>query len=483
MDLQIRVRKQVLTCRQTVIAGSVNFVKAKFMFDDEWLGTEIHIIFSNGDIPEKEIVLDDTLECVVPWEVLETEGDLYVSAVGLLDGDVRISTKLMDNPITVYPHGSMGGSDPLPPTPTVWDELKDALPVDWNENDESKLSYIKNRTHWKEEVKRDYTVLPNAEPDPTFGLIAYGKKIGLEIGKEYTFDAYNTMGEIATEQVVIAEAPVEDIGFEGVPYVDTPYVSLYDGVDFDFVEEMFILADNCIYFINNPDIEKVVIRGLPSVEITVHKIPNEYLPKIDQTYLPESKNAQSGIAVQDALLSYTIGTQNILDNSIPLKKLEQPTLIEKIEFSNNPVQYISLNNNLLKNYKKFRISGYINLGSFKGSGVSNIRITGKVSNTMLFADFGDVFTVSSGQNLFLNITIEYGQDVAGNYNTYVQGIVQNQSVVDLSTIDARSKPVCCWNGGSSHRDPVKIYVDNDDATWSTIPIESANLSVIGLEKI
>lgn len=120
MDLQIRVRKQVLTCRQTAISNSVNFIKASFMFDAEWDGTEKHVIFSNGDIPSKEVVLDSSMTCIVPWEVLEQEGSLYISVVGILE-DKRITTKLMENPIEVYASGELGGSAPQQPSPSPWD--------------------------------------------------------------------------------------------------------------------------------------------------------------------------------------------------------------------------------------------------------------------------------------------------------------------------------------------------------------------------
>lgn len=120
MDLQIRVRKQVLTCRQTAVSNSVNFIKASFMFDEEWAGTEKHVIFSNGDIPSKEVVLDNSMTCIVPWEVLEQEGSLYISVVGILE-DKRITTKLMENPIEIYASGELGGSAPQQPSPSPWD--------------------------------------------------------------------------------------------------------------------------------------------------------------------------------------------------------------------------------------------------------------------------------------------------------------------------------------------------------------------------
>lgn len=122
MDLQVRVRKQVLTCRQTAVSNSVNFVRASFMFDDEWAGTTKHVIFTNGDIPSKEIILDSSLTCIVPWEVLEQDGLLYISIVGV-DGEKRITTRYMENPIIVYASGELGGSEPLPPSPSAYDSI------------------------------------------------------------------------------------------------------------------------------------------------------------------------------------------------------------------------------------------------------------------------------------------------------------------------------------------------------------------------
>lgn len=122
MDLQVRVRKQVLTCRQTAVSNSVNFVRASFMFDDEWAGTTKHVIFTNGDIPSKEIILDSSLVCTIPWEVLEQDGLLYISVVGV-DGDKRITTRYMENPIIVYASGELGGSEPLPPSPSAYDSI------------------------------------------------------------------------------------------------------------------------------------------------------------------------------------------------------------------------------------------------------------------------------------------------------------------------------------------------------------------------
>ena len=395
MDLQIRVRKQVLTCRQTAIAGSVNFVKAKFMFDDEWIGTEIHVIFSNGETPEKEIILGDTLECVVPWEVLETEGDLYISAVGLLDGDIRISTKLMDNPITVYPHGSLGGSDPSFPTPTFWDDLKNALPVDWSENDKSKLTHIRNRTHWKEEVEVDYTVLPNVEANPTTGFIWYGKKLGLEIGKEYTLEVHSIDGAIETIQTIATEFPIEIIGIEGIPCITLDFFTVVDGVVWDFTTQTVTVGENCYYFYDNSvesDLEKIIIQNLPSIETVFHQIPEEFLPK---SFIDKIK----------AFKTYV--DKKIADVDIPCDT-------EMSNESTNPVQ-----NKIIKAYvdkeaiKINDITKFLQLGNINNTGIelgSLKTTTGEESASTTITRCDDYIPVIGGNTIyaiFENTTIKY----------------------------------------------------------------------------
>lgn len=173
MDLQIRVRKQILTCRQISIANSVNFVRAFFQFDDEWAGTEKHVIFSNGDIPSVEILLSEDQACVVPWEVLQKEGDLYVSVVGIL-GDVKITTKLMDAPIKVYASGELGGSTPTPPTPSIWEQISgvraivgtDEEPFDFSQM--SSLSKLKAGLNQVSGVMLDAPAVPEVEEEPMY---------------------------------------------------------------------------------------------------------------------------------------------------------------------------------------------------------------------------------------------------------------------------------------------------------------------------
>ena len=222
---------------------------------------------------------------------------------------------------------------------------------DWAQNDSSKKDYIKNRTHWKEEIERDYTELPNIEPDQTTGFVEYGKRIGLEIGKEYTLEAHLKDGTIQTTQAVAIEMPEDEIGIAGIPCIMVGNTcQIVDGIVFDLVAETLIAGDNCYYQFNSrvvDYVEKGIIKNLPSVETVIHKIPDEFIefpefpeipeiPEVDQEYWPKSSKAQSGKAVKQAIEEYDesliVDNENVRDNSLDGTKLRDSSLpAEKIE--------------------------------------------------------------------------------------------------------------------------------------------------------
>ena len=146
--------------------------------------------------------------------------------------------------------------------------------ADWNQNDSSKKDYVKIRTHWKEEVERDYTVLPNVEPDPITGMVEFGKKIGLEFGKEYTLEAHLLDGTIETIQAIATEFPVDEIGIAGIPYIGVEdFCQIFDGLILDVASDTITAGDNCLYqFVSDAAaiLEKVIIKNLPNVETTIH---------------------------------------------------------------------------------------------------------------------------------------------------------------------------------------------------------------------
>lgn len=60
------------------VAGSKNYLGAHFDFlTDEWSGTAT-AIFTKGE-ESYEMLLDGNNDCLVPWELIEEGGDVFVS--------------------------------------------------------------------------------------------------------------------------------------------------------------------------------------------------------------------------------------------------------------------------------------------------------------------------------------------------------------------------------------------------------------------
>ena len=95
-----------------IAASSKNYVTAKFLpLSFDWV-KPITAIF--GDYC---VNLDDNMECIVPWEVLENPGKVKVSA---FCGDLHTSNIVT---IDVVESGYKQGETPSDPTPDLYHEI------------------------------------------------------------------------------------------------------------------------------------------------------------------------------------------------------------------------------------------------------------------------------------------------------------------------------------------------------------------------
>lgn len=232
--------------------------------------------------------------------------------------------------------------------------------ADWEQNDSSKKDYIKNRTHWKEEVEVDYLTLPYAEPIPGFGFAPYGRKIGLELNTSYNIEV-EVDGQIYTFPATTSEIPKEILGVvvPGVVYLYLEEIDLQivDGIDGDFATSTITGTDNCYYTFADA-LTKIKIHGIPGTDTIIHKIPKEYcdFPKVDQVFNPESKNAQSGIAVNQAIVEYDnsliVGTKKLEDKSITTQKLADDSVdsdkIKELSVQGKHIAYRTIEPDSLK---------------------------------------------------------------------------------------------------------------------------------------
>lgn len=100
-------------CR--VVSDSRNYLYAAFTFsDDDWTGIKT-AIFKNGDTV-KHAMLDDSDECLVPWEVIKP-GIMHVS---VYCGDLITADTAT---VYIYESGYEVGGSPEDPTPTVYEQI------------------------------------------------------------------------------------------------------------------------------------------------------------------------------------------------------------------------------------------------------------------------------------------------------------------------------------------------------------------------
>lgn len=119
MILTFNVEKQLIkrTDCEMPVANSENYLYAQFSFSNEWLGAKT-AIFNNGT--PYSVILDENNECLVPWEVITTQG----FSVSVFCGQ-RITANTSF--VKVLPSGYIEGQTPQPPSPTVYDQLQDDI--------------------------------------------------------------------------------------------------------------------------------------------------------------------------------------------------------------------------------------------------------------------------------------------------------------------------------------------------------------------
>lgn len=100
-----------------VVADSANYLTAEFSFTDDWTGVKT-AVFRRGENWWNVLLTDDA--CTVPWEALQGQGILYVSA--FCNNLVTANSA----PVRVYQSGYMDEMTE-PPTPTVYSQILDAL--------------------------------------------------------------------------------------------------------------------------------------------------------------------------------------------------------------------------------------------------------------------------------------------------------------------------------------------------------------------
>lgn len=118
----LEASKSSLTVRQRELmtSGSVNVNTVKFDFSADWDGLTRAAVFRAGGDPVS-VLLDETNQCAIPWEVLSSHGRRISAGVyGTRGGDVVLPTIWAD--LGQVLEGAEPGADARPPTPDLWQQ-------------------------------------------------------------------------------------------------------------------------------------------------------------------------------------------------------------------------------------------------------------------------------------------------------------------------------------------------------------------------
>ena len=119
----LHVDKNKATVRDSneiITSGSVNVYTVQFQFSTEWVDLTRVAVFKAG-ADAKSVLLDDTNQCTIPWEVtIKSRKILYVGVMGTKDGKIVLPT--VWEPIGEIKDGTSSAEAAGPPTPSLWEQ-------------------------------------------------------------------------------------------------------------------------------------------------------------------------------------------------------------------------------------------------------------------------------------------------------------------------------------------------------------------------
>lgn len=124
--INVRATKNYIDviARELLTSGSVNAYTVAFSFDSIWDGLDRTAVFQAGD-SKISVILDDTNQCQIPWEVLENpRRTLEVGVYGTRNGTVVLPTVWVS--LGEIKQGVSLGDNNQPPTPDVYGQILQA---------------------------------------------------------------------------------------------------------------------------------------------------------------------------------------------------------------------------------------------------------------------------------------------------------------------------------------------------------------------
>lgn len=122
--ISVETRSASIDQKELITSGSVG-IQVHFGFSSDWNGLMRTAVFRKGDSGQKvDVVLDSTNECIVPWEVLNEEGEvLFIGVYGTNEAGTIVIPTVWVTAGVVKP-GTAPSADPTTaPTPSIWAQI------------------------------------------------------------------------------------------------------------------------------------------------------------------------------------------------------------------------------------------------------------------------------------------------------------------------------------------------------------------------
>ena len=122
MDFSVKQNQILRTDVDRILTtGNVNSVVCNFSFDEGYDGLNVFAVFYRNETLNRMVELIDG-SCIIPWEVLEEEGILYVGAYGTKTENNAVVKRITTNSVAVRVSRDLSSVvlPDAPPTPDEW---------------------------------------------------------------------------------------------------------------------------------------------------------------------------------------------------------------------------------------------------------------------------------------------------------------------------------------------------------------------------
>lgn len=111
--------------KELLTTENVNSVECSFTFSQEYEGLDLFAVFYRNEEDNRFVEIKDGV-CMLPWELLQEEGILYVGAYGIRNTEEEVEKRMTTNAVVVRIVASLSSeAEPnAAPSPDLWEQYR-----------------------------------------------------------------------------------------------------------------------------------------------------------------------------------------------------------------------------------------------------------------------------------------------------------------------------------------------------------------------